>query len=253
MTTESQPAASSPPPPAGFWKIRHAVIGLSILAGLVILLMRACGDEESEQQIDSQANKPRQAIAVQIPASTQWPPPPQSAVSQQPGYRYAPPQSGVSQQPGYGYVPPTQPTAPQQPGYGYAPPVQQQPQAPVPAENNPWAVRSQPRSYGQYRSQDWGQPQPRQPQYMQPSTSSQYRPLESESTPSTTRAPVVQQPAQVYRPMAPYDRLSGSSFGAPGYPYSGAYPGYYGSGVYGVPGGGVYGPVMPGYGWPGYW
>jgi hypothetical protein len=254
MTTDSQQAASPPPPPAGFWKIRHAVIGLGVLIVLV-MMMRACSDDEPEQHADSEADKPRQSIAVQIPAS-QWPAqqtPPQYAAPPQPGYGYAPPQSGAQSQPGYGYAPP-QYAAPPQPGYGYAPAPVQQPQAPAPADNNPWAVQKQPPGgYGQYRSQQWGQPQPRQPQYVQPSTGLQYRPLEPEST--APQAPAVQQSTPGYQPVAPYDRITGSSFNRP-YPYGGAYPGYYGQGMYGMPGGG-YAPgwpgAVPGMGWPGYW
>jgi len=151
-------------------------------------------------------------------------------------------------------------------GYVYVlPPVPQQ-KIPEPANSNPWAVRTRPRDSGQYSSQQWGQPQPRQPQYVQPqqhlrqpSPGPQYRPLEPEQAAAAPRAPVVQQPVQGYRPMAPYDRLSGSSFGTPAYPYGGGgyqgNPGYYGSGAYGMPGGG-YAPYWPGgsgMGLPGYW
>lgn len=224
MSTDSQQPASRPAP-AGFWKPRHAVIGLGALAVLVMLMMRACGDDEPQRHSD-QADKPRQAIIVQIPAS-QWP----------------------AQQP-----PPPQPTAPPQTGYGYAP--AQRPQPPVSTEGNPWAVQTRPQNYERYRSEQWGQPQPKPPRYVQPSTGAQYRPLEQESTARAPQAPVVQQPIQGYRPIAPYDRLSGSSFGPPSYPYGGAYPGYYAPGMYGAPGGGAYTPgwpgVGPGIGWPGY-
>jgi len=213
MTTNSSQQTTGTPAPEGFWKIRHAVIGLGALTVVVLLLMRACGDDESEIHADRQADKPRQAIVVQIPAS-QWPAPP----------------------------------APQPPS---APPPAQRPQAAVPpANSNPWAVQTRPRSYGNAGYQQWGRTPLRQPDYVQPSQGLQYRPLESESAAGATRqpqAPVVQQPVPGYRPMAPYDRLSGSSFGTPSYPYGGAYPGYYGPGMYGVPGGG-YAPV-----WPGYW
>ncbi len=231
MSSDSQQTTRAPAP-AGFWKVRHAVIGLGVLAAVILLMVRGCGDEEPEQQANSGTDKPRQAIVVQIPAS-QWPAPQQAL---------------------------QQPPAPPQPGYGYVQPqvVAPQPQAPVSNGSNPWAVPTRPRSsYGQYGTQQqWGQPQRRQPQYAQPSTGSQYRPLEPETTTQAPSAPAVQQPVPVYRPMAPYDRLSGSSFGTPGYPYGGAYPGYYGQGVYGAPGG-VYGPgwpgVTPGIGYPGYW
>lgn len=137
-------------------------------------------------------------------------------------------------------------TWPQPPTPQYiTPPLQRQ--APVSASGNPWAVQTQPREYGQYRSQQWGQPQPRQPRYVQPPAGPQYRPLEPEPTAGTPQAPVAPQPIQGYRTVAPYDRLSGSSFGTPSYPYGGAYPGYYGPGPYGAPGA-VYVPR-----WPGYW
>lgn len=133
----------------------------------------------------------------------------------------------------------------------------QHPWPAVSDRSNPWAVPTQPRSHEQHRSRQWGQPQPERPQYVQPSSGSRYRPLEPQAT---GRAPAVLDSRQTYRPVAPYDRLSGSSFGAPAYPYAGTYPGYYGAGVYAMPGP-VYAPGWPGAspgagppgGWPGYW
>jgi hypothetical protein len=273
MTTQGTKATGTPP--GGFWKLRHAVIGLGALVLIVILMVRSCGNDESEQQSKSTESMPRQAIAVQIPAS-QWPAtqqaPVQTPAPQQPGYGYLPQQP--AQQPGYGYAPqqpaqqpgygyaPQQPV--QQPGYGYAPqqPVQQ-PRAPLGDGGNPWAVQSQPYSYGQSGYQQWGQqqlqrPQPQQQYYAPPPVGSQYRPLESEQVQQAPQ-PQPAPPVQGYYPAAPYDRLSGSSFGTPAYSYGGAYggayPGYYGTGVYGAPGG-VYSPgwgTVPGLGWPGVW
>jgi hypothetical protein len=266
MTTPGTQATGTPQ--SGFWKPRHAVIGLGVLVVLVTLMVRGCGDDESEQGSESTETMPRQSVVVQIPAS-QWPgtqqAPVQTPAPQQPGYGYLPQQQPM-QQPGYGYVPQQQPM--QQPGYGYVPqqqPVQQQPQAPVGAGGNPWAVQqSQPSSYGQPAYQQWGQQQPQRPQqqqqyYAPPPVGSRYRPLESENVQQAAPQPQPAPPVQSYYPAAPYDRLSGSSFGTPAYPYGGAYggayPGYYGPGVYGAPGG-VYSPgwgSIPGLGWPAVW
>jgi len=181
-----------------------------VLPTLVLLMMSACSDEPAQQQSEQRPDKPPQAIVVQIPVA-QLPP---------------------------------QVVQPQ-----YLAPPQQQGRAVETDSSNPWAVRSQPKHTGQYRTQQWGQPQPPQPQYTQPATGSRYRPLETEQPAERSRVPAVQQPVPVYRPVAPYDRLSGSSFGTPAYPAygRGVYPGYY-------PGpGGVYAPPWPGMGWPGYW
>lgn len=246
-TTGTAPPPPPPPPPApaGFWKLHHLVIGLVVLV-VVIMMFRACGSDEDEAEVSSagEQEQPRQAIAVQVPA-TQLP-------SQQP---VVPPAGLRSQQPGYGYAP--QQYAPQ----GYAPQVAPQvlqPSQPAAPSSNPWSTRTQPHSYGSYQSQHWGQPQRnRQQSYVQqPVTSQQYRPLEQPQAaapaPAPAARPVAPQP-QVYYPAAPYDSLSGSSFGNRVYPYGGAYPGQYGTGAYGVPGG-VYTPgVVPGLGWPGYY
>lgn len=240
MSTDAQLVPSSPLP-VGFWKSHRAMIG-GVLAILIMLMMSACSDDEAEQHVDSEDDKQPQGDVVQRPVSKL----PVQQMSQQ-----------YSEPPRLGYV--------------YVLPPVQQPTIPEPADGNPWAVQTPPRDYGQYRSQQWGQqPQPRQPQYVQPryvqpqqqqrqpSSGWQYRPLEPEqavAAPQVQAPAVHQQPVQSYRPMAPYDRLSGSSFGAPGYPYGGAYPGYYGPGTYGAPGGG-YAPHWPGasgMGRPGYW
>lgn len=239
MTTQN----TQPPPPAGFWKIRHLLVALGVLVLLVVLMVRGCGSDESgHNEAGREGDMPRQAVVVQIPAS-QWP------------QQQAPVQPPAPPQPGYGYIPP-------QPGYGY--PQQQpqalQPQAPAVDSGNPWAVQT-PRSYnyGQPDSAQWGRTQQqRVPQYVPPPSQSmpRYRPLDEDKGSRVEVRPAPQPPVQSYRPAAPYDRLSGSSFGegAPTYPY-GAYPGYYGSGAYGVP---VtpypgYPGMVPGAGWPGMW
>lgn len=268
MTNQS---TQTPPPPAGFWKIRHLAIGLAAVVVIVMLMLRACGSDDAgkEEQAAAKKDMPRQGLVVQIPA-TQWPSQQlpaqvQPPAPQQPGYGYIAPQ----QQPGYGYVVPQQ-QAPQQPGsgYGYVVPQQQplvQPQAPVTDGGNPWSVQT-PRSYGygQSGTAQWGRTQQQPaPQYYTapPSAGTRYRPLEEDNSARTASRPVAPPQPQVqgYLPAAPYDRLSGSSFGEgsrPGYPYGGAYPGYYGPGAYG----GTYGvpvspytPGYPGVGWPGVW
>lgn len=220
-TTEKAPPPPPPPPaPAGFWKLHHVVIGLVVLV-VMVMLVRACGSDEPEAQSSvDDTEQPRQAIVVQIPTSQ------------------LPLQQSVN--------PPAGLQSPQQ-GYGYAPPAA--PAPPPAASSNPWSTRAQPHSYGSHQSQQWGQTQQSRPQSYSrlPGSGAQYRPLEQPQTVVPVRpAP---QP-QVYYPAAPYDSLTGSSFGTPVYPYGGgAYPGYYGQpGMYGMPGG-VYGPGM---GWPGY-
>ena len=144
----------------------------------------------------------------------------------------------------------------QQPAYGYpAQQFQQQRQLPATDPGNPWAVQQPTYSYGAQRApqaQQWGQSRSQPPVYSQPPGSGQYRPLDEkshrsqQSSSSTTSA---------VRPAAPYDRRAGSSFGGneggASYPYSGAYPGYYGGTPYGVP---AYGGGWPagGLGYPGY-
>lgn len=204
--TTDLPQSVSPLPHVGSCKQCFRVTG-RVLAVLVVLMMNGCSDDEPERHTDRQADTPRQTIVVQIPAS-QWPP--------------------------------------QQVQQPVAPLPVQQPRPPAADGNNPWAVPRRPRSNGQHRFRQWGQPRPERPQYVQPSAGSRYRPLEPQQE-RPARAPVARQPVQPYRPVAPYDRLSGSSFGTPAYPYGSAYPGYYGQGGYALPGN-VYGP-----GWPGYW
>ena len=100
----------------GFWKIRHAVIGLAVLGLITFLMMRGCGGNAEDEQKQAQADNdaPRQAIAVEVPAVGQRPgqyPAPQQPYGapgypqQQPAYGYA-----QQQQPAYGYQ--------QQPAYG---------------------------------------------------------------------------------------------------------------------------------------
>ena len=212
-------AQTSTPPPAGFWKPRHALIGAGVLL-LLVMGVRSCGDDAGEDTAvkDNVAdNAPRQAIVVQIPAS-RWP------------------EQGL-------------PAAP--PSY-QAPVIQARPAMPSDPDN-PWAVPQAPRAATtQQPAAQWGQPQRRpEPVYVQPPGSARYRPLDSRRReapqPAAPAVPVQRWPA------APYDRLSGSSFGnaAGGYPYPGSAPGYYGAAPYGAPG--VYGggwpaPVYPGVG-----
>ncbi|TCK18531.1 hypothetical protein DFR30_1809 [Thiogranum longum] len=181
-----------------------------VITTLVILAMSACSNDEPRQKVEQRPEKPPQAIVVQIPAA-QLP------------------------------LPVVQPQ--------YITPPQPRPQPVETDSSNPWAVKTQPERYGQYRTQQWGQPEPPRPQYTQPATGSRYRPLDPVPA-AQPRAPVAQQAVPLYRPVAPYDRLSGSSFGTPAYPpYGGrGYPGYYPAAP-----GGAYAPAWPGMGWPGYW
>lgn len=222
-------AQTTTPPPAGFWKPRHALIGAGVLA-LLVMGVRSCGDDADEDKTvkDVADNTPRQAIVVQIPVSPRWP---------QQGLPVALPSY---QAPAYG-----QPQVPV---------IQAQPAMPGRNPDNPWAVPQAPRSATtQQPAAQWGQPQRRpQPVYVQPPGSARYRPLDSSRREAPQPAAPVAPPVQRW-PAAPYDRLSGSSFGnaAGGYPYPGSVPGYYGAAPYGVPGaygGGWSAPVYPGVG-----
>lgn len=230
----------TPPPSAGFWKIRHLVIGGGAIVLIVMLMLRACGSDDADQEAaQDEKNLPRQAVVVQIPAS-QWPPQ-QAPVQVQPQV--------------------LQPQVPQQPGYGYIPQPLQPP--PVNEGSNPWAVqRPQSYDYGQSGAAQWGQAQrQRAPQPQQyaptPAAGGRYRPLDEGTAQRAVPQPQPQPQVQGYRPLAPYDRPAGSSFGAApqAYPYAGGYPGYYG-GAYGVPVNPYtpgYPGVVPGAGWPGVW
>lgn len=195
--------------PSRFGTLNRA-LHVGVISVAIMLMLSACSDDRPASHGENQAGKPGQGIMLQSAAGR----------AQQP----------LSPQ----YVAP-------------APPPQ--PPAAAPAKANPWAVQTQPREYRQYRSRQWGQAQPPQPQYVQPPSGPQYRPLEPQTSAPTRRAPVIEQPRQGYRPVAPYDRLSGSSFGTPGYysPYGGASAGYYQPWVYIAPGP-MYAPQ-----WPGYW
>ncbi len=208
-TTGTAPPPPPPPPPAGFWKLHHLVIGLVVLVVLV-MMMRGCGSDEDESEAVSSVEneQPRQAIVVQIPASQL---PPQQSVDPRTDLR--------SQQQHYGYAPQVAPQV-------------LQPAPPAAPSSNPWSTRTHPQSYGSAQPQHWGQPQRSRPQtYAQPpAASSQYRPLEQPQVAAPAPVPVRPAPQTQYYPVAPYDSLSGSSFGAPAYPYGGAYPGQYGAG-----------------------
>ena len=240
--------------PAGFWKIRHAGMGLGALL-LVIVVVRSCGGDAEDERFEAESRNavPRQAIAVKIPAPQwqgQYPP----AQQQQPAYGYPAQQQ---QQPAYGYPAQQQ----QQPAYGYpAQQLQQQRQLPATEPGNPWAVQQPAYSYGAQRApqtRQWGQTRRQPPVYTQPPGSGQYRPLDEKPRTAQQRRSAAPATATGW-PSAPYDRRSGSSFGGNGtsYPYSGSSPGYYGGTPYGVPayGGGWPGGGLgyPGAGYPGY-
>jgi hypothetical protein len=271
--------------PAGFWKIRHAGMGLGALL-LVIVVVRSCGGDAEDERFEAESGNavPRQAIAVKIPAPQwqgQYPPAQQQqpaygypaqqqqpaygtpAQQQQPAYGYP----AQQQQPAYGY--PAQQQQPaygtpaqqqQQPAYGYpAQQLQQQRQLPATDPGNPWAVQQPAYSYGAQQTQQWGQTRRQPPVYSQSPGSGQYRPLdEKPHTAQQRRRSAAPTAATGWPSAAPYDRLSGSSFGGAGgtYPYTGSYPGYYGGTSYGAPayGGGWPGGGLgyPGAGWPGY-
>jgi hypothetical protein len=267
MTGNGKQAATQA---AGFWKIRHAVMGLGALL-LVIVVIRSCGGDAEDERFEAESRDavPRQAIAVKIPAPQwqgQYPP----AQQQQPAYGYPAQQqqqpaygypAQQQQQPAYGYPAQQQQQQPtygypaqqqqQQPAYGYpAQQLQQQRQLPATDPGNPWAVQQPGYSYGAQRApqtQQWGQTRRQPPVYAQPPGSGQYRPLDEKP-----RSAQQSSSAAAVRPAAPYDRRAGSSFGGNGSSYpSGAYPGYYGSAPYGVP---AYGGGWPagGPGYPGY-
>ena len=91
MTGNGKQAAATQP--AGFWKIRHALIGFGVLL-VVIVAIRGCGEEAEDEQVDAQSQqeaKPRQAVVVEIPATPQGVPQYQAAPQAYPQY----------QQPGY--------------------------------------------------------------------------------------------------------------------------------------------------------
>ena len=132
----------------GFWKIRHAVIGLGVLGLITLLVVRGCGeDAEDEQQAVADGEASRQAVAVQVPAAQrpgQYPPARQPHAA--PGY--------APQQPAYGYQqqPPAAAYPQQQPAYGYQ---QQQPA---------YGYQQQQPAYGYQQQPAYGT-QPQQPAY----------------------------------------------------------------------------------------
>ena len=252
---------------AGFWKPRHAVIGLGVLGLIIVLAVRGCGGDTEDvvESAEPEQNVQRQSVPLQAPAQGvygNYPPVQQPYPGQPYGQPQPQPQAWPQQQapvypqqapayvqpPQYGQV---QPPAGQQPGYGYQPqPVPAPQQYPVPDPDNPWAA-SVPRSYGQApggyggpaTAPQWGQHQHERPVYRDSQAGRRYRPLDHNRSGSRseneTRAP-----APVW-PNAPYDRRGGSSYGSTGSPGA-PHPGYYGAAP--VPYGGGY----PGYGWPGY-
>lgn len=270
----------------GFWKIRHAVIGLGVLGLITLLLVRGCGEDAEDEPQAEAGDASRQAVAVQVPAGQrpgQYPAaqqpygapgyaPQQPAYGyqqqqpayaypqQQPGYSYQqqPAYGAQSQQPAYGYQPqqPVYGTQPQQPAYGYQ---QQpaygygqqgtapQPQYPVTDPDNPWAARLP--GYGQQtQTPQWGQQQRQAPVYIiQVPGGSQYRPLDDQAGQSSRSSTAPAAPPTWGA--RPYDRRGGTSFGNDA--AAGGYPygGVYG-GYYGAPYGLGTWPGGYGSGWP---
>ncbi|MCO6411847.1 MAG: hypothetical protein J5I92_03800 [Thiogranum sp.] len=159
MAADGEQHAAAPAP-AGFWKIRHAVIAAVVLGLFTLLVVKSCDGDAEDDSSRGSADKalPRQGIAVQRPEpgwAGQYAP-----AQPQPGYGYPqqPPGYNVPPQPGYGYPQPQQPAygGAQQPGYGYS---QQQQQ--------PAYGGAQPPAYGYPQSQQqtgYGYPQ-QQPGY----------------------------------------------------------------------------------------
>jgi hypothetical protein len=268
---------------AGFWRIRHAIIGVAVIGFVVLLMMRSCGDEseQGDESLRSGDAAPRQAVAVPVQP---WPPTGypqrgQGGYAQQPGYGYAQGVQPGYQQPGYGQQPGQaygqQPDARYgqgQPGYDYAPAgtpgygyqqaqpsygYAQQPrggyQYSSPDPDNPWATRVP--TYGQYsqygtqgwgqerQSEQWGRPQRQAPVYMQPPGGNQYRPLDEDQY---SRSRSATSPVPQSRATLPYDRRGGSSFGEGGNQPGGYPSGSMYGGYYSVP------PGAPGV-WSGGW
>jgi len=187
MTDNGKQTATQP---AGFWKIRHAGMGLGALL-LVIVLVRSCGGDAEDEKFEAESGDaiPRHAIAVKIPPPQwqgQYPPaqpqahqaPAYPGQQQQPAYGY--PAQQLQQQPAYGYPAQQQQQQPaygypaqqqQQPAYGYpaqqqqlaygypVQQLQQQRQLPATDPGNPWAVQQPAYSYGAQppQTQQWGQ------------------------------------------------------------------------------------------------
>jgi hypothetical protein len=268
----------------GFWKIRHAVIGLAVLGVITLLVLRGCGGDEEDEQKRAEAGNdaPRQAVAVQVPTAGQRPG--QYPAAQQPygapGYPPQQPASGYQQQPVYG-------AQQQQPAYGYQ---QQQPTYGYQQQQPTYGAQQQQPGYGYAQQQPAYGYQQQQPAYgygQQAVPQPQY-PTTDPNNPWATQLPSYQQQAQTpqwgqsqrqapvyvvpvpggsqYRPLdgesrqsersatapaappvwsaRPYDRRSGSSFGGSD---GGAAAAPYG-GAYG----GYYGTTPYGLGgWPG--
>ena len=278
MTDNDKQAATQP---AGFWKIRHAVMGLGALL-LVIVVVRSCGGETEDEKLEADAGEaiPRTSVAVKIPTPQwqgQYPSAQQQArqalshpqqqqpygypaQQQQPAYGYP-----SQQQPGYAYPSEQQPhgypSQQQQPpgSYGYPAQQPQQPQLPATDPGNPWAVQRPVYGQGAPQTQQWGQSRRQPPVYSQPPGSGQYRPLDEKPRAAQRRSAAPPATTTGWQ-SAPYDRPAGSSFGSnagSAYPHAGEYPGYYGAAPYGAPayGGGWPGGAglgYPGAGWPAY-
>ncbi len=190
----------------GFWKIRHAVIGMAVLGLVTLLVVRGCGGDEDEPEHEKSGDDaPRQAVAVQVPAG-QWPgqyPAAQQPYGapgypqqQQPAYRYQQqqPDYGTRQQPAYGYQQ-QQPAygTQQQPAYGY----QQQQPAYGTQQQPTYGYQQQQPVYGAQQQPAYGYQQ-QQPAYgyaQQGAAQPQY-PVTDPNNPWATQLPGYGQQAQ---------------------------------------------------------
>jgi hypothetical protein len=274
----------------GFWKIRHAVIGLAVLGVITLLVVRGCGGDAEDEQKQAEAgdDAPRQAVAVQVPAVGQ--PPGQYPAAQQrpygaPGYPQQQPAYGYQQQqpvygtrqqqPAYGYQQ-QQPTygvqqqqpgyAQQQPAYGYA---QQQPAYGYQQQQPAYGYQQQQPAYG-YAQQGGAQPQypttdPNNPWATQlpPSYGQQAQTPQWGQTQRQAPVYIIQVPGggSQYRPLDGESRQSDRSATTPSEPPAwstrpydrrgGSSFGGTDSGAAGYPYGGYYGAPYGLGGWPG--
>jgi len=176
----------------GFWKIRHAVIGLGVLGLITLLVVRGCGeDTEDEQQAEAGGDAARQAVAVQVPAGQRAG---QYRPAQQPygAPGYAPPQPAYGyqqQQPAYGYQ------QQQQPAYGY----QQQPAYGTQSQQPAYGTQSQQPAYGYQQQPAYGYGQQQQPAYgygQQPGALQPQYPVTDPGNPWAAQVPGYGQQAQ---------------------------------------------------------